>query len=441
MTLKRVLGPLDVTWLVAGNMIGAGIFFTPGLVSGYLPGGFWPLVAWALGGLLALCGAAVYAELGGRLPKAGGDYQYLSEAFGPAWGFLSGWAALLLTFSAAAAAASIVATRYLQTALPALEAVPVWAVSPIFVMLLTVANVTGARFAGRMTAVFTAIPVAGLLLLFGGGLAGGNVEVRWPTMAESTAEGGLVAFGVALLPIYFTYAGWNAAAYLAGELRDPARGLARGLLGGTATVGLLYLAINAVFLLVIPQEQLAGSTTAGADAARLLLGPLAERALALFIAVAVLGSANVTLMAGARINYAMAVDGLLPRPLARTNDAGVPATALWAGGVWAALLSLFQEVETLVNWASLAIVLMSSMVVIALFILRRREYGEPGYRCTGYPFTPLFYLVIALAVACASSWVFPRQSLYGVLIVAAGFPVYRWVARSPRVSSLQGSGT
>ena len=248
MTLKRVLGPLDVTWLVAGNMIGAGIFFTPGLVSGYLPGGYWPLVAWALGGLLALCGAAVYAELGGRLPKAGGDYQYLTEAFGPAWGFLAGWAAMLLTFSAAAAAASLVATRYLQTALPALEAIPVWSISPIFVMLLTVANVAGARFAGRMTAVFTAIPVAGLLLLFGGGLASGNVEVRWPTMAESTAEGGIVAFGVALLPIYFTYAGWNAAAYLAGELRDPARGLARGLLGGTAAVGLLYLAINAVLL-------------------------------------------------------------------------------------------------------------------------------------------------------------------------------------------------
>jgi len=426
MSLKRVLGPFDIAWLVAGNMIGAGIFFTPGIVAGQLPGTVAPLVAWMLGGVLALCGAAVYAELGARIPRAGGDYQYLTVAFGPVWGFLTGWTAMLLTFSAAAAAAAIVAARYLETAIPALAALPSWLVAATFVLLLTSANVAGARFAGRTTALFTAIPIVGLLVMFAIGLVGGETEVRWPA-AATPSDGWSLALGAAMLPVFFTYAGWNAAAYLAGELKNPGRDLARGLFAGTLVTTFFYVAINVVFLVVIPQEQLAGSTSAGADAARLLLGPAAERALALFIAIAVLGSANVTLMAGARIYYAMALDGLAPRALGRANAAGVPAAAVWAGGIWSALLSLFQRVGVLVNWASLAILLMSSMVVVALFVLRRRERGAPEYRCPGYPLTPVLYLVVSVAVACASAWTYPMQSLYGLLIVAAGWPVYRLV--------------
>jgi APA family basic amino acid/polyamine antiporter len=208
MTLKRVLGPVDAAWIVSGNMIGAGIFYTPGLVVAYLSGAFWPLVAWLLGGMLALCGAAVYAELGARLPRAGGDYQYLTKAFGPVWGFLSGWAALLLTFSAAAAAMTIVAVGYLRTAAPALADVPTWTVAPVFVLVLTAANVTGARFAGRTTAWFTGIPLVGLLVLFGAGLASGDAEVRWP-QTGSLSRPWPLALGAAMLPVFFTYSGWN----------------------------------------------------------------------------------------------------------------------------------------------------------------------------------------------------------------------------------------
>jgi APA family basic amino acid/polyamine antiporter len=423
MTLKRVLGPVDAAWIVSGNMIGAGIFYTPGLVVAYLSGAFWPLVAWLLGGMLALCGAAVYAELGARLPRAGGDYQYLTKAFGPVWGFLSGWAALLLTFSAAAAAMTIVAVGYLRTAAPALADVPTWTVAPVFVLVLTAANVTGARFAGRTTAWFTGIPLVGLLVLFGAGLASGDAEVRWP-QTGSLSRPWPLALGAAMLPVFFTYSGWNAAAYLAGELKDPGRNLARGLLGGTLVVACVYLLINTVFLVVIPAEQLAGSTRAGAEAARLLLGPVAERTLALLIAIAVLGSANVTLMAGSRIYYAMAIDGLAPRALARTSEAGVPSTALWAGGIWSALLALTEKVELLVNWAAMAILLLSSLAVAALFVLRRRGEEEPAYRCTAYPLTPVIYLIFSVAVACANVVVFPRQSLYGVLILTAGLPAY-----------------
>jgi APA family basic amino acid/polyamine antiporter len=151
MGLKRVLGSTDATWLVAGNMIGAGIFITPGFVAGHLPGLFWPLLAWILGGLLALCGAAVYAELGARIPRAGGDYQYLTRAFGPVWGFLTGWSAWTLTFSAAAAAMCKVAFDYGWTALSSGGPAPWFLrifVPPLLVLALTLANLAGVRFAG-----------------------------------------------------------------------------------------------------------------------------------------------------------------------------------------------------------------------------------------------------------------------------------------------------
>lgn len=426
--LKRVLGPVDAAWLVAGNMIGAGIFYTPGLVAGRLPGLVWPLAAWTAGGLLALCGAAVYAELGTRIPKAGGDYQYLADTMGPLWAFLTGWAGMLLTFSAAAAAMCIVAMDYLRTAIPLLEAVPDWVAAPIFVLLLTQANLMGARVAGRTTAWLTGVPLLALLALFAIGLTGGEAEIQWP---EARGRTGLrpLALGAAMLPVYFTYSGWNAAAYLAGELKNATRSLVRGLLGGTALVMLVYLVVNTVILLVVPADRLAGSTTAGADAARILLGPKAEWMLALVIAISVLGSANVTLMAGSRIYYAMACDGLAPRFMSRTNSAGVPSAALWVSGLWTALLATTGSVGVLVNWATLAILLLSSLVVVALFVIRRRDGADAPFRCPGYPVVPAVYLVASLGVALASAIEYPRQSLYGVLIIAAGLPVYALVKR------------
>jgi len=432
MALKRVLSTADASWLVAGNMIGAGIFITPGFVAASLPGVAWPLTAWVLGGLLALCGAAVYGELGARMPEAGGDYQYLARAFGPVWGFLMGWSALVLTFSAAAAAMAKVSVGYLVAATGAsggAGAVLQGVGPPLLVLALTWANAVGARWAGRTTTLLTALPLLALCMMFGYGLfAGDGGGVAWPArpLAMPSSPWAL-ALGAALVPVYFTYSGWNAAAYVAGEVRDPRRNLARALLVGTAAVTLLYLLVNVVLLAVLGDD-LAGSATPGADAARRLLGPAAERGLSLIIAVAILGSANVTLMAGARIYYAMGVDGLAPRALARAGRAGVPSVALWCGGAWAALLALFGAVQELVEWASLAIMLLSSLTAVALFVLRRRDPAGGSYRCPGYPLTPAVYLLTCLGVALSATLYDPGRSLKGVLLVAAGFPLY-WLAR------------
>ena len=433
MSLRRALSTSDAAWMVVGNMVGAGIFVTPGLVAMHLPGAGWILVAWVLGGLLALAGAAVYGELGARLPEAGGDYRFLFAAFGPLPAFLSGWAAFLLSFSAAAAAMALSVVDHITRVLPGLEALGPWGgrlLGAGLILLLTAANAAGSRLAGKTTILLTALPLAGLAALFAVGWLTGSEPVQGPGAWWTPPAGAwLPALGAALVPIYFTYSGWNAAAYVAGEIRDPGRSLPRGLLFGTAAVIGLYVLVNLILVMAHPQGTLAGSTTAMGDTARRLLGPGAERLLSAVIALAILGSANVTLMAGARIYYAMAGDRLAPAPLARVNRAGVPGTALWASGIWTALLVLSGRFDMLVGWATLAILLLSSLTVAGLFALRRQGGAQPAYRCPGYPFTPAIDLVASLGVAVSSAFYDPPAALIGVLLVAAGVPAFYLLRR------------
>ncbi len=428
MALKRVLTSVDAGWIVAGNMIGAGIFFTPGVVAAQIDGVAWPLLAWLIGGLVSIGGALIYGELGSRIPEAGGDYRYLARAFGPFWGFMNGWAAITLTFSAAAAAQ----TRAAIAAIPGIgdsSSLNVTLLAPVVVLLLTWTNTVGAKIAGRTTAVLTAVPVAVVIGLFLVGAARGSGEVGFAGYS-ATGTPSPVLFAAALIPIFFAYSGWNAAAYLAGEMKDPTRSLARGLIGGTIGVTLLYVLFNVALFAVVPRELLAGSERPAAEAANRLLSGGGETLLAVTIAIAILGSANVTLMAGSRVYYAIATDGMAPRSFTRTNKAGVPATALWVSGIWSAVLCLLSNVEDLVGWATLAILLLSSMSVASLFVFRHRDPDGAKFRCPGYPFTPLIYLGVSLAVAVSSYFYNPTHALIGLAVIGAGAPIYLIVRRS-----------
>lgn len=420
--LGRVLGRSHAAWLVAGNMIGAGIFITPGLVLENLAGA-WALVAWCVGGLIALAGAAVYGELGSRIPRAGGDYQYVREAFGPLPGFLTGWAAITMSFSAAAAAMARVSVEHLATAIGASTSSAMsLVVAPAMILLLTAANASSVRTAGRTTVLLTALPVAVIVTGAVKGIVSSQAEGA--TSLGATPLPHVAWFGAALVPIYFTYSGWNAAAYMAGEMRDARRDLGRALLVGTACVMAFYLVFNAALLASVSRESIAGSTGAATVAASRLAGPVGERLLALAVSLAVMGSANVTLMAGARIYYAMGADGLAPSAFARTNRSGVPGTALWISGAWTALLATMGGVGELVAWATLAILFLSSLAVASLFVLRRRDSESPGFDCPGYPLTPLVYIVVSLGVSVSSLLYDPRRAAVGVSVLAAGVPVY-----------------
>ncbi|MFQ5719648.1 MAG: APC family permease [Acidobacteriota bacterium] len=433
MSLRRVLLTRDVAWMVVGNMVGAGIFITPGLVAGHLPGAAWILAVWIVGGLLALSGAAVYGELGSRVPEAGGDYRFLHVAFGPVPAFLSGWSAFALTFSAAAAAMVLSVVDRLRHAWPVLVD---WDPSGgrilgvTLLLALTAANAAGLRQAGRVTVWLTALALAGLVGLAVVGLLLADSpwmgRPRWWTPPVGSWP---VAVGAALVPIYFTYSGWNAAAYVAGEIKDASRALPRGLGIGTAAVMSLYVGVNLLLVLVLPAGDLAGSTTAMEDATHVLLGTGAERVLAAVIALAILGSANVTLMAGARIYYAMGRDGIIPASMGRVNAAGVPGTSLWISGIWSALLVLWGRFHVLVGWATLAILLISSLTVVGLYVLRSRGDEPPAFRCPGYPLTPALYLTVSLGVALAGAVSEPVAALIGVAIVLAGIPMYYLLSR------------
>ena len=427
MSLHRVLDRNTAAWLVAGGMIGSGIFFFPGIIADRLPGAGLPIAAWILGGLIALCGAMTYGELGARIPHAGGDYRYLNEAYGPFWGFLNGWAAMTLTFSAAAAAQAQSSLAYLERLWPQIASVPF--LPAVIILALTATNVVGAKASGRATLLLTALPIAALFVLFAVGL--GDAELSSPGSAsELPASQWPVAIALALVPIYFAYSGWNAAAYLAGEMKAPKKELGPALVLGTFAVIALYTAVNGIVLASVPAEELRGSTSAVAQAALRLSGPSAERWIAAIVAVAILGSCNVTLMAGARIYYAMAKAGQLPKLLSRTNAAGVPSTALWIGGAWACVLSLFNEMEQLVEWATLAILLLSSFAVSSLFVLRARNVGDPdGYRVPAYPLVPALYLVISLAVAVAVLRNDPVHAGIGLAIILVGALIYPALSR------------
>jgi APA family basic amino acid/polyamine antiporter len=336
---------------------------------------------------------------------------------------------------------TILALEHLERALPLLSVLPDWGLrclGVLIVLVFTAINATGVKLGGRTTAVLTAIPLAGLLTLFGIGLVLGDVEVSPPgNLLDPPDVAWPLALGVSMVFVFFAYSGWNAAAYVAGEVREPGRNLPKALFLGTGTVTLLYLIVNAVILVVVPFEELTapeegGGTetlTAGAAAARVLMGETGEVGLAILIALAVLGSANVTLMAGARVYYAMARDGIGPTAFARVNRMGVPATALWAGGIWACVLVLSGTFRQLVDWAVLAMLLLSSLTMVSLFVLRRRDPAGTPFRCPGYPVTPLLYIAASLGVAYSSARYDPWAALIGVLLVAAGLPLYPLLAR------------
>jgi APA family basic amino acid/polyamine antiporter len=275
----------------------------------------------------------------------------------------------------------------------------------------------------------TAIPLAGLIALSIATNMTSASNIRWETVWAMPEQHWVLALGAAMVPIFFTYSGWNAAAYLAGEIRNPGRDLARSLLIGAGLVTLVYLVFNVSLILATPREELAGSTTVVADAVRQRLGERGSGALSALIGLAILGSANVTIMAGARIYYAMAVDGLAPRAFSRVNRAGVPAAALWIGGIWTASLSVVADVGRLVGWATLAILLLSSLTVSSLFIFRRRDPRGTTYKCVGYPFVPVLYLAASVGVAIASAINDPLRSLAGIAMVAAGIVLYPLVKR------------
>lgn len=400
----RVIGALDGTSVVAGAMVGVGILLVPRLVAGETESVAVYLGVWLVGGALSLAGAFVYAELGTLLPRAGGEYAYLSRAFGPATAFAAGWVLLAGIFAASIASIAAGLVRYQAPALLGIDADATLlpgvttggALACVVILALTALNAAGVKPSARAQTALTVVPVTLLvaLALYAFATAPHATALAPAAPAEG---GGLVA---ALLQVFFAYAGWNAVAYVGGEVKDPARTLPRALIGGTALVTALYLLLAGAFVLVLGLGGLRGAPEAGSATVRTLFGDEAGTGMAALIVVALLGTINATVLGGARIAFAVAEDGVLPASLGRLSArTHVPSRALWLQSVFACVLVLTGTFEELVELTTVTMLLVGSLTVVAAAVLRRKEPDLPRpYRATGWPLTPALFLLANAAV-------------------------------------------
>lgn len=431
------LGRWSAQSIVAGSMLGIGIFIAPPVVAQHIHSSGYFLLMWLFGGLAALCGALCVAELGAMMPRAGGEYPYLRLAYGPGIAFSTGWLQLLATFPGSLAAMAVgTATYQLPVLFGEQFAAPVdlgvmtlagptfWAV--VLVLGLTGLNHVGVVLSGRVQLVLTVVPLAVLLLvsLFVVGDVG-TVQVGgagpgldlWPIPAPA-------ALAAAYLPVYFAYSGWNAAIYIGGEIEDPGRNLPNAVIGGTLAVLVLYMVLSAGFLSVFGVEDLAGVGEAGTAAAGALFGHAGVIVVTTMILLAMLGSLNGSVMTGSRIAYAMSEQGHFPASGGRLHARfGTPVVALWTQAGLAIGLIAMQGFEQLMRYASCAMLISGSLTVYSVVRLRKKLPDRPRpYRVALYPWVPYAYIgsslfVLAVLVAHQDVSVFMAAGWFALALL------------------------
>jgi APA family basic amino acid/polyamine antiporter len=446
-SLERRLGPLDAAAIIVANVIGGGILFTPPQVAASVPNSLWFLGAWLAGGALAFAGAMAYAELAALRPRAGGEYVYLREAFGKLAAFLTGWTSFVAGFTGAIAASAIVTTFYLERFIPgAANSTPFFVVPLPFVpltfstqtlvaialiVLMAWVHIRGVGPGRIMGNILAALKVSALLMFIAIGFsvgAGSSANV-------TTGAGGPVVWSawlLSLIPVMFTYSGWNAAGYIAEEIRNPDRNVPRAFALGTAAVIVVYLALNALYLYVLPVGELAKVQGSVLDViADRLLGARAGDIMGVVSIISLAASISAMTFAGPRVYYAMARDGLFFAPAARIHPKyRTPAASIVAQSVWASLLVLSGSADALTNYTGFAIVLFAGVAVTALFVLRQREPGAPRpFRAIGYPVAPAIFVIACALIVVNGVYSRPGPTGAGLLVMAAGIPLYIWLTR------------
>jgi APA family basic amino acid/polyamine antiporter len=427
----RQLGVWVASAIVIANMIGTGVFTSAGFQAQRLHDPWTMVLTWVVGGVLALCGAATYAELASMMPHAGGEYVYLREAYHPAVGFMSGWVSLTAGFSAPIAASAIAFARYLATLAPSLGGPGAQvAVAIGLIVAVTGLHAFDTALGGRIQAAFTGVKVVLIALFIILGVTVGHGD--WGHLAP--AAGGLrnvgtSAFATSLMYVSFAYSGWNAGGYIAGEIARPERNVPRALLLGTGLVMALYVGINVVFLYAVPPSVLGGASGGGPivevgdAAARALFGAHAGSLLTSLIALALVSAVSAMIVAGPRVYAAMAEDKALPPALAWRNGRGVPVVAVLSQGLLGVLFVLVGDLGALIRFVGFSLALFAALTVGAVFLLRRRGLAAP-YRTFGYPVTPVLFIGVSAWIAYAQIMDHPLESLFVAGVLIAGAVVY-----------------
>jgi APA family basic amino acid/polyamine antiporter len=490
--LVRALGPLDATMIVIGSMIGSGIFIVSAESSRLVAAPGWLLMTWAVAGLMTITGALCCSELATMMPRAGGIYVFLREAYGPSVGFLFGWTLFLVVQTGTIAAVAIAFARFFSVFVPAVSS-DHYLLSPVslgssyaislstqqlvaiaLILLLTWTNTRGLRigkivqntFTFAKTAALAAVVVIGLAVGWNARSAalssdwwnpwanGWDPQIAQPGLALTGSLALALVFGKAMVGPLFAQTAWTNVTFIGSEIRDPARNLARALLWGCGIVVVLYLLANVAYIAVLPLSQIQHAPQDRVAVAMMnaLFGQPGAICMAAAIMVSTFGCDNGLILAGARVYYAMARDGLFFRRIATINVRHVPAAALLAQGIWTALLTLPRTVTTnpatgnvtygnvytqLLEYIVSADLVFYILLVAAVVILRRKApEAERPYRTWGYPLVPIISILLAGWLVIDLSWLAPATSGIGIAIVLTGIPVYfAWRRRSLGVSS------
>jgi APA family basic amino acid/polyamine antiporter len=416
--------------LVVASMVGTGVFTTTGLLVANIPSARGILLCWLVSGLAALCGALSYAELAAAYGKSGGEYHYLSRLFHPSLGFLSAWVSLIVGFAAPLAAIALAFGKYLAVLVPG---APEGASGAVLVVILSALNVWRVSAGAGFQNLFTLGKVLLIFGLVGIGLSLGDASLLAPApvpASESWRTGyPLLAtvlsggFAVGLMWVSFAYTGWNAAAYVAGEVKDPGRVLPRALTAGTLLVTVLYLGLNATFLMSAPLSELAGKVEVGHVAATHLLGEEGGRVVTAIIALGLVSTISAIVVTGPRIYEAVGHDFPKLRFLAKRSDEGGPIVAIALQTGLALLMMMTARFEQLLSYIGFTLSIFGALTVLGVFILRRRRTELP-FRMPGYPVVPAVYVALMAWMVVHGLILRPYAALAGLGTVAVGGVFY-----------------
>lgn len=421
----------DVTMLVMGGIIGSGIFVTPAEVARHVHSRELIVGAWLLGGLIALAGALVYAELAARRPDVGGQYAYLRDAYGQTPAFLYGWSLLLVIQSGGMAAVAITFARYFDelTTLPVSEGF----VAVATLSLLTLINCFGVRSGSNTQNFLMTVKIGAIAALVVAGLwlAPAGAQPTVPPQAGSVTI--LAGLGAAMTAVMFSYGGWQTSSFVAGEMRNPQRDLARGLLLGVAGVIILYTAVTFVCVQTLGPQLLADSKTPASDVMRLALGEKGATFIALGIAISALGFLSQGMLTAPRVYFAMAQDGVFFRALTRVNEhSRVPVRAILLQGAAAAVIALSGTFGQILAYVVSVDFIFFGLTGAALFIFRRRDPQVRGFRAPGHPVTTGIFVFACFAIVVATVANNFVNSLIGYAILLLGIPACRFWQRQNR---------
>jgi APA family basic amino acid/polyamine antiporter len=446
-TLVRGLGLLAATAIVVGDVIGTGVFLkarvmtcnvgTPGMVA----------LVWLTGGLLSLAGALTYAELAAMMPRAGGEYVFIREAYGRLWGFLYGWTRFFVASTGGLAGLAAGFAIFLNIASGGrLESTGVLAtVAAAAIVVVTLVNCAEVKVGGRLAAFWAALKVS---LVLGVGLgaflfADGDWAHYAMSAAAGTCEGvpdaargGIAGFGAAMLGAMWSYNGWNEVTYVGGEVKDPQRNLPRAIIGGIGIIASLYVFANLAYFYVLAPGAVASVPAASSVATEVVarfLGSGAGGVMAAALAMSVFGSLQVVSLVSARIPYAMACDGVFFGGLARlSTGTRVPVRALLAQGAWAIVLVYSGSYDTITDYAIFAVLIFVTLATASVFVFRRRlPDAERSYRTIGYPVVPVLFMLVAALIVVNTLVTTPGRALAGVGLMLAGLPFYWYWSRRP----------